>query len=42
MLGGSDYHAKNKPTTSMGTGINNNILVEKDFVKEWINKVKKI
>lgn len=39
--GGSDYHAKNKPTTFMGTGINNNIVVQKEFIKNWINKVKK-
>ena len=40
--GGSDYHAKNKPETFMATGINNNIKVEKEFVKDWIDKVKKI
>ena len=42
MSGGSDYHAKNKPTTFMGTGININILVEKKIVKDWINDVRKI
>ena len=42
MSGGSDYHANNKPTVFMGTGINNNILIEKDLVKDWINKVRKI
>ena len=42
MSGGSDYHAKNKPTTFMGTGINNNIIIQKDFIKDWINKVRKI
>ena len=42
MSGGSDYHAKNKPTTFMGTGINNNIVVEKEFISDWISKVKKI
>lgn len=42
MSGGSDYHAENKPTTCMGTGINNNIIVQKDFVKDWINTVRKI
>lgn len=42
MSGGSDYHAKNKPTTFMGTGINNNIIVKKDLVKNWINTVSKI
>lgn len=40
--GGSDYHTKHKPTTFMGTGINNNILIEKEFVESWINKVRKI
>jgi hypothetical protein len=42
MSGGSDYHAKNKPTTFMGTGINNNICVSKDFVESWINAVRKV
>ena len=42
MSGGSDYHTKNKPNISMGTGINNNILLQKTFVKDWINKVRKI
>lgn len=42
MSGGSDYHAKNKPTTFMGTGINNNILIQKDFVGDWINAVRKV
>lgn len=42
MSGGSDYHAKNKPTTHMGTGIDNNILVKRDLVKDWIENVKKI
>lgn len=42
MSGGSDYHAKNKPETFMATGINNNIAIEKEFIKDWINKVKKV
>ncbi|MCI9434809.1 MAG: hypothetical protein HFI86_06035 [Bacilli bacterium] len=42
MSGGSDYHAKNKPTISMGTGIDNNISIQKTFVKDWVNKVRKI
>ena len=42
MSGGSDYHAKNKPTIFMGTGINNNIAIQKTFVKDWTNKVRKI
>ena len=40
--GGSDYHADHKPTTFMGTGIDNNILIPKEFVESWIKKVKKI
>ena len=42
MSGGSDYHGKNKPTTFMGTGINKNIIIQKDFVESWINTVRKI
>lgn len=40
--GGTDYHAKNKPNISMGTGINNNVCIEKDFIRNWFNLVKKI
>lgn len=40
--GGSDYHAKNKPTTFIGTGIDNNILVKKDLVKDWIDTIKQV
>ena len=40
--GGSDYHAKNKPETFMGTGINNNIRVEKLLIKDWVNDIKMI
>lgn len=40
--GGSDYHAKTKPTTFMGTGINNNISVPKEIISNWINKVRKV
>lgn len=42
MSGGSDYHAKNKPHISLGTGINNNIKVEYQIIKEWADKVIKI
>ncbi len=42
MSGGSDYHAKNKPHISLGTGINNNIKVEYEIIKEWADKVTKI
>ena len=40
--GGSDYHAKTKPNTMIGTGINNNICVEKEHIKDWVDKVRKI
>ena len=37
MSGGSDYHALNKPNTSMGTGINNNLNIDKSIIENWIN-----
>lgn len=40
--GGTDYHAKNKPKTFMGTGINNNMNIDKNSINNWIDKVKKI
>lgn len=40
--GGSDYHAKNKPEVFIGTGINNNLKIEKSFVDSWIKKLKTI
>lgn len=42
MSGGSDYHAKTKPIVELGTGIENNINISKEFVNKWINKVKKV
>lgn len=42
MSGGTDYHAKNKPNISLGTGINENMKIEKSFIEDWINKVKVI
>lgn len=39
MSGGTDYHAKNKPDIMIGTGINNNVKIEKEFIKDWISKV---
>lgn len=42
MSGGSDYHGDIKATTFMATGINNNILVKEDLIKDWKNKVRKI
>lgn len=40
--GGTDYHHNNKPNIQMGTGKNNNILISRDFIKEWENKVYSI
>lgn len=37
MSGGSDYHALNKPNISMGTGISNNLNIDKSIIKDWIN-----
>ena len=42
MSGGSDYHAKNKPKVEMGTGIDNNISIDLELVKDWIDKVRKV
>ena len=39
MSGGTDYHAKNKPDIELGTGRNNNIKIEKDFIKDWVHRV---
>lgn len=36
MSGGSDYHAKNKPDIHMGTGKDNNVHIDKQFVENWI------
>lgn len=36
--GGTDYHAKNKPNIELGTGINNNVDISPNFIKEWFNK----
>jgi len=40
--GGSDYHAKNKPNIMLGTGINGNLNISKDLIKDWIDKVQTI
>ena len=42
MSGGSDYHAKNKPDIQLGTGKNNNLHLEKEFVENWIKLLPKI
>ena len=38
--GGTDYHAKNKPTINIGTGIDNNISISKELIDNWINLVR--
>lgn len=40
--GGTDYHANNKPTIQLGTGIDNNIKIEYEIVKPWAEKLNKI
>ena len=35
--GGSDYHALNKPNICMGTGIENNLNINKSMIEDWIN-----
>lgn len=40
--GGSDYHAMNKPNIQMGTGINNNIAVNKELIENWLSRIDKI
>lgn len=40
MSGGSDYHAKNKPDIELGTGKNENIKIEMNLVKDWIDTVR--
>lgn len=42
MSGGSDYHAKNKLDIQIGTGKNNNINIEKQFVENWVKLLPKI
>lgn len=42
MSGGSDYHAKNKPDIQIGTGKNNNLNIENQFVENWIKLLPKI
>ena len=37
MSGGSDYHALNKPNICMGTGIENNLNINKSMIGDWIN-----
>jgi len=42
MSGGSDYHGKIKPQISLGTGINNNLIVPEKEINKWINLCKTI
>ena len=37
---GTDYHANNKPNIKLGTGIDNNMSVEKELIKDWLDKVE--
>ena len=39
MSGGTDYHAENKPYITIGTGIDNNLNIDKSFISNWIEKV---
>lgn len=38
MSGGSDYHALNKPDISIGTGIENNLRIDKELIENWIEQ----
>lgn len=40
--GGTDYHAKNKPNIKLGTGINDNMCLDKTLIEEWLDKVTTI
>lgn len=40
--GGTDYHAKNKPNIELGTGINNNMNLDKKLIEDWLDKVTTI
>lgn len=40
--GGTDYHANNKPDIKLGTGIENNMTITTEDIKEWLNKVNKM
>lgn len=42
MSGGTDYHANNKPHICLGTGIDNNMNVKYELVKQWVDKIQKI
>lgn len=39
--GGSDYHGSNRPGTQIGTGINGNLVIEEEIIKDWKEKVIK-
>lgn len=40
VTGGTDYHAKHKPNVKMGSGINNNICINNDYISKLLNNVK--
>lgn len=35
--GGSDYHGCNRPDTELGTGIQNNLCIKEEIIKDWIS-----
>lgn len=37
--GGTDYHGSNRPNTKIGTGIENNLNLSEDLIKNWIDKI---
>ena len=37
--GGSDYHGNNRPATQMGTGINGNLNISEEIIRDWKEKV---
>lgn len=36
--GGTDYHGLVKPNINLGTGINNNVDIPKEFIADWFTK----
>jgi len=42
VTGGTDYHAKNKPNIMIGTGIDNNMNINTNYIKELLNKINTI
>lgn len=42
VTGGTDYHAQNKPNIMIGTGIDNNMNINTDYIKGLLNKINTI